>query len=241
VDTYEDRLFSCAIVSVPERKNYAANLAKKIPYAKIFTDVQKKGSWYGHKEAMLMYEKGVTHHLVLEEDVTLCTNFTQTVNNIIKTVPDKIISLFNFSYYSKGTNRARKQNRHFFSRDGSTGQAILFPIGKMLSWIRWCDHNIPETVRFEDTRLWTWLTYTNQTLWVCQPNIVDHLCPNNSTLNFNNKKHISPDFQGVDVDCSTIDWAKNIHLVPDQPEVKIDYSGFWEKEYPEILDLLNQK
>ncbi len=222
--------FSCAIVCTPKRINMARSIKKELPFAKIVVDQTMQGSWPTHRKCCLKYDPNYSHHLVLEEDVKLSPNFIHHVNSIIESVPDdKIISLFHMQAFEKGTQICQKEDRHFFTRNGSTGQAVLFPQHVMLSWLAWCDKNIRPEVPYEDTRLCLWLTYTKQTLWVCFPNLVEHLCPTSSTLGhfFNRENHVSGMFLSEYVD--DIDWTHNINRVPKTAETIIDYRVFKKK------------
>jgi hypothetical protein len=223
--------FSCSIVCIPERYQYARRLKERIPHATIFTDTNKKGSWYAHREAMLDHDPSKTHHVILEEDVSICDNFIATINNIITAVPDRFVSLFNFRGLQKGNIKAKYEGRHFFTRDGSTGQGILFPTPQMMEWIRWSDLHIPFHVPYEDTRLHAYLKTKKSHLYICVPNIIEHLLPSDSTIDskLNNKHRISPDFIGEYNDGSLIDWSKGLDLVPDKPELHTNHKEFFSK------------
>lgn len=223
--------FTCGIVCSPERVPLALRLKGKIPHAVIHIDTGRKGSWHTHREAMLNCTLNETHHVVLEEDTDVCANFIATVNAIIKAQPNKIISLFNFRSIHKGNDIANKQGRHFFTRDGSTGQGIIFPVKLMKEWISWSDSRIPANVPYEDTRLYAYLKSTRQVLWICVPNIVEHLLPSASLVDskLNNKNRVSPDFIGTDVSGTEIDWSENIERVPTRAELKTNHNEFFQK------------
>lgn len=217
--------FSSAVVTVPKRLSLARRLATTLQ-AEMIVDVVKNGSWWGHREAMLHYTK--PYHLVLEDDVELCCDFIEGVEQICGLFPDHPVSLFNMATFTKLNNRASQLQIPFIGTNGATGQAQLWPIKTLKAFISWCDAHVPNDIPYEDTRLWLWLKQTNTCLYLACPNLVEHILPNASTLGFKGKNRISADFLGPR-SAKMTDWSKNLELARKTCIKAYDYSSFWKK------------
>lgn len=217
--------FSSAVVSVPKRLPYARQLAKDIN-GKVIVDMVGNGSWWGHKMAMLNYSK--PYHLILEDDVKLCQDFIEGVDLMCGLFPDHPISLFNMLNFAALNRRAQQLDIAFLGTNGATGQAQLWPTHVLKEFILWCDAHVPEHVPYEDTRLWLWLKQTNNKIYLTCPNLVEHLCPNDSTLGFKGNKRVSADFLGPR-SAKLEDWTKNLERAKKTHVKTYDYSPFWKR------------
>lgn len=217
--------FSTAVVTIPKRLPLAKTLASQLK-AEIICDVKGNGSWWGHRQAMLKYRGD--YHLVLEDDVSLCKDFIEGLDQIVGLFPDNPVSLFNMATFTSINAHAQKLGINFVGTNGATGQAQLWPVPILKKFIMWCDRNVPELIPFEDTRLWLWLNQTRTSIYLTCPNLVEHLLPDHSSLGFHGKNRHSADFLGHR-SAALIDWSNNLELAKNTHLNKYDYSTFWKK------------
>lgn len=217
--------FSTAIIAVPKRLSIAKNLATQLK-AELVVDVLQNGSWWGHKQALLSYAKD--YHLVLEDDVELCQDFIEGVDKLCGLLPSNPISLFNMATFTNLNQQAQKLHINLLGTNGATGQAQLWPVRLLKQFIFWCDAIIPESIPYEDTRLWLWLNQTRLPIFLTCPNLVEHLLPNDSSLGFHGKNRHSADYLGPR-SAKFIDWSQNLEIAKKTHFKKYDYSSFWKK------------
>lgn len=220
--------FSTAIVTVPNRLVIARSLANQLK-GELVIDMVKNGSWWGHKQALLKHSQ--PYHLVLEDDVKLCTDFIEGLDQICGLFPDHPVSLFNMGFYKDLNERAQKMEMHFVGTNGATGQAQLWPVKTLNQFILWCDKNIPETILFEDTRLWYWLKTFNKPIFLTCPNLVQHDIHLKSELGFKGPllKRDSADYLGPR-SAALINWTSNLESAKKTHFKQYDYSTFWKKQ-----------
>jgi hypothetical protein len=227
--------YSVGIVTIIERYNMALALNQKIGGV-ITIDFNRSGSWPTHLKAMLNFNPEKDYHLVVEDDIELCPDFPEAVDKCCGLFPNNPLSFFNMKYTEKANKDARSKHTHIINANGSTGQAILFPTKIMLAWVTWCNRYIPDTIPYEDNRLWAWSNITNTPIFITEPNLCNHLLPSNSSLGFNDRRRVSANFDPKTLGLS-INWEQNLDIVRNNHKPIYDYSLYWKRTYAPIYKL----
>lgn len=213
------------ILAVSSRIHMAKATAEKTG-GKIFLDSAKRGEWGNF---ILAVEKTkslpFTHLLLFEDDVQVSDNFIENACEIVSLLPSDIISFFNMKRWEKGNLLAEKQNRHFFSDNGCTTQAILFPKNDLLAWTLFSERYFQFAKMAIDVKLYYWMQMFRRAITIVTPNIVEHLCPNSSTYS----KALSNRESAKFASSPKINWKENIDLFLNQskPEFKSHLHNEW--------------
>lgn len=211
------------IVAVPERRKLVQRIISNVPHNLNqdffpYYDTTHSGSWYGHLGAMNTIPSNATHHLVIEDDVSLCADFMHTLYAAVEANPNNMISIYASRAQSKKVEWAHRNKTAWFVDDcGASGQGVLFPRKLLFEFILWCDRYCPDEMPYEDTRLWGWMYENRLLMWNTVPALIEHTLPMNSSLGFNNKGKIAADFLGDDP--RTIDFT-----LPSNPHI-FKYEG----------------
>lgn len=124
--------YDIRIMAHPSRKEHVSFLLSKLnmPEDIVVYDDRPNGG-----DAIYTSEKAwrspitdpkVTHRVVLQDDVLLSDNFLEKLNDIVNTVPDKPISLFNM--FIDGLPEYRYKSCCYFVTHEISGVAILMPV-----------------------------------------------------------------------------------------------------------------
>jgi len=214
---------SVGIAAIPERKQDVIGLVRELDYPDVYVawDMNHRGSWYGHKQAIMSMTDDATHHLVLEDDVHVGKNFMEAVHVICSLLPEELISLYATFTHRPKFEWARKRGYSWYrSRYGASGQAIVMSASLWREFFMW-ERKCPPKMPYEDSRLWGWAYETNRFTWNSVPCLVDHLRPTESSLGsfFNNEKKVAADFLD-DLDLLDVDWSLGIAELTTDPRPK---------------------
>lgn len=159
-------MLSVAIMHTPSCPARAANvraLTAQLPEAAVIEDAGR-GVWDTARRAWL--RRGTrrngwpldhtTHHLVLQDDVTLCDGFLDRALDVIAQRPFVPLSLF--------TSNCR----------GLTAQALVLPVAMISSWLAWCEENDARLPAHDDVRLRAWMKSQGLAMSFARPSLVQH-------------------------------------------------------------------
>jgi hypothetical protein len=201
-----------SIVAVPKRREYALKLLGQFPEGsdvRITYDFFMEGSWNGAKKGWKAMPEYSTHHIALEEDAVLCTNFVEHVKSIIDALPNDLISLYSGRQQKAGCEWARKSSYNYFiSNYAPSGVAVIMPAWMVREFLEWEAQRVNPAMPYEDTRMHGYVVEHGYKTYFTVPSIVEHGAPMESSLGFNNKGKVAYDFIG---EGREVDWGK----VPD--------------------------
>lgn len=135
-------------------------------------DSDMKGCWYNAQIAWLRRGK-LPYHLVLQDDLEIPPNFEIIVNNVIKALPDHVISLYSPRWVTK------RKTSNWCVQNGLNGQAVLMPTAFVDEWLSWtkiyCVVKPQRIFNSYDNRLSLWLHFNNKVCYFPIPSIVQHI------------------------------------------------------------------
>lgn len=158
--------------------------------------------------------EGVTHRVVLQDDLLLCNNFIEIMNRIVNTNPEFIFSLFcsrmKFEYATEGSPYVIVKGRNAW------GQGMLMPVSYVKPMFEFADSELGKDFPYDDGIYAWWAQKEKLEIMTTVPSTIQHLCPTESTLGYNDKRKVSKVWIGEDL--SGINWeSKAIAFSPSMP------------------------
>lgn len=136
--------FDIRIIARPSRRNNVLKLLSQLNLNEdiiIYSNENEDAFDVIRRAWLSPMSPNVTHRLVLQDDIIICDNFINIVNDIINTVPDKTLSLFNM--VPSSFVRDRKCN--YRQCDCLLNQAIVIPKTIVLNYLDWTDKHYNDT------------------------------------------------------------------------------------------------
>ncbi len=180
-------------------------IAKLTVDFQVISDWWRNGPWptaercWNHGDVV-----GATHHLLLQDDITVCDDFLLTVHELARAKPDAILGLYS---NRKICDEARAKDARWVEiPDGTWGQAILMPTAKIGDFLAWeCTH-IKRSFKHDDSRVALWCIHTKQQVLCPQPSLVDHAAPDKSLVGHSRSSRVARWFQKESP--LHLDWAE---------------------------------
>lgn len=140
---------------------------------------------------------GVTHRLVLQDDLLLCNDFVSIINRIVNVQPDFIFSL----YCSRVSLEERSPKTPYMIIKGvnAWGQGMLMPVQHIKPMFEFADRELGKDFPYDDGIYIWYAREVGIPIATTIPSTIQHLCPTESTLGFNNRKKISKVWIGEDI------------------------------------------
>lgn len=110
-----------------------------------------------------------THRLVLQDDVLLCDNFINIVHDIINTIPDKVVSLFNLVPYE-----LRNPDCCYKKFQTLSGVAIIMPVMYIKKCWQWIDENYGDC-KCDDLMIAKYCKQHEIDMFTTIPTVVQHI------------------------------------------------------------------
>lgn len=176
---------SFTVMAHPKRKEWAEDLAVQIP-ATIIWDTKNDRHDTGQR-SIESFDASFTHHCVIQDDVILAPNFTETVKNVIL-YPDESapISLY---YGAKGSRGSQHASAHAFAESKNAawlirkgpvwGPGIIYPTSTIPELLRFYRNSAVENY---DRRVMRFYQHINQDCWYTIPSLVEHRAEDNPSL-----------------------------------------------------------
>lgn len=163
---------------------------------------------------------GVTHRVVLQDDLFLCDDFINIINRIVNTNPEFIFSLF----CSRVHFEHALPNSPYVIINGwnSWGQGMMMPLRYVKPMFEFADRELGTDFQYDDAIYTWWAQQEKIPIATTVPSTIQHRCPTQSTLGYNNKQKISKVWAGFDL--SNVKWeAKSFAMSPRMPlEVSLE-------------------
>ena len=173
----------------------------------VFIDDRPNGGdamYTARKTWTLDFAKGITHRCVLQDDLEICSGFKQAINRIVNKHPDCIIGL----YTSRNISSFGTENPFIEVLGGGVwGQAVIIPkqiIPKIFEWVDSINPNYPH----DDAAISEYARLHGVKVLLTRWSLVQHLCPTDSLLRYNNKQKVSKVYIGS-LDAEYIFWESN--------------------------------
>jgi hypothetical protein len=209
-----DPKVSVAIMAHPKRALWVPELEYQLEnQARVVWD-QKNDRWDTGRRAMLAYEPGATHHMVVQDDAILSRDFlagvTRAVSSIAQDVPVGL-------YFGAITphpmetrrmfERARQLDARWVAHPGPWwGVAVVVPTKWIDEMIEWGDQH-PQVENY-DRRMARFFQSKSIPCFYTMPSLVQHRTENNPSLvpGRTGKKRVAYEFIG-DRSPLDLDWS----------------------------------
>ena len=158
--------------------------------------------------------EGVTHRVVLQDDLLLCNDFVDIINKIVNAQPEFIFSLF----CSRLKPEMAIPDSPYIIIKGRNawGQGMLMPIKYVKPMFKWADKELGPDFPFDDGIYAWWAGAEGLQIMSTIPSTMQHLCPTQSTLGYNDNRKISKVWIGEDL--SDVNWdAQYFAMSPSMP------------------------
>ncbi|WP_152486534.1 hypothetical protein [Nocardiopsis lucentensis] len=172
---------SVAVMAHRKREKFVPGLVASLDRPAKGVWDQKNDRWDTGRRAMLAYESGATHHLVIQDDAVVCRNLVAGVERALTRVPAPHGTPTPLCLYAGRVKRFRSVvRRHVGSRRPSWlampsiywGVGVVMPVQLISELIRWGDQH-PEVANY-DYRMGQWLRQQGVEVWYPWPSLVDH-------------------------------------------------------------------
>lgn len=197
------------IMAVRERKDYVYEIVKKLDGTdvKVFWDdrpaEEKKGTYYTQLKCINDVLAGdYTHIVLLQDDILLVNDFDECVKKLIQFKPNDLWTLF--------CPRLKKeqldfQNPYCFIFPANTwGPANIIPVGMLKMIMEFREEKLPNYI-YDDGLYLMYLIENGLPCYTTNVALLQHLCPVNSMLGYNDKRRVSKVWAGEDV-YGAINW-----------------------------------
>ena len=145
-------------------------------------DSKPPNPWHGYQKC-LSDLRGYSHVLVIQDDAIVCQNFASAIARIMKSRPDRIISLFvggirnrTTKDFTAAVGRGDRYGEIFF-RDIHHVVAVLWPAKLAKYFLDWSrTHELPgmPNPRSDDAVFGSWARLTRNRILYTVPNLVQH-------------------------------------------------------------------
>lgn len=139
----------------------------------VVQDWHKQGPWPVARECWTRaLESSGSHHLVLQDDATICEDFLEGCLALIAAKPDNPISLYS---NRKICEKAKAEDaRWVMIPDGTWGVAMILPKSLITEFLDWSDRHIHPTFRPYDSRLAMFCVKQKIEVFCPTPSLADH-------------------------------------------------------------------
>jgi hypothetical protein len=170
----------------------------------VVEDRKREGSWPTFLRT-LKAASGATHHLMLNDDVSLCKEFVTSVEGVIRARPNNLISLYTNSQW---VFTARHRREAWIEKPCIEGAAMLWPRALIAEFIAWQSVHIARDFPWEDVRVAIWLLMTSKRAFATVPSLVQHVGCGKSLLGLNCSSKTATWYLGNSRSGVGIDWTQ---------------------------------
>lgn len=183
-------VISFAIQAVPQRRSHAESMLARLRQqaasvavvagADVFYDDAYEGCWFSWTRAWAMHRRwpGVTHHVVLQDDLLLCADLPATMHALASARPAEIVSGFlprKSTVVAAASAVSWVRTRRFL-----WAQCVMMPTELGDACVRWVAENEGGEASAEwgnsgDMRLAGWLKAERRPVYVAVPHPVEHI------------------------------------------------------------------
>lgn len=147
----------------------------------VISDWKRQGPWPTAKRC---WEHGIrqggTHHMILQDDITVCQDFLLGVHELIRAYPESPICLY--ANRKVCETAMEKDARWVRIPDGIWGPAVILPQSLISEFLEWESVSIKPEFKHDDSRLAMWCVETGNKVMCPQPSLVQHKAAQKSLL-----------------------------------------------------------
>jgi hypothetical protein len=117
--------------------------------------------------------EGVTHRVIIADDVQVCNNFIDICTQIVETHPDKLIGLFPF-FNMKKSDYADNLKTPYVEAMLAAGMGMIIPVEHLDKCTAWIEHHLPEDYP-EDLAVSMWCSIHKVPIINTIPAVIQHI------------------------------------------------------------------
>lgn len=181
---------SFAFMAVPQRRSHVESVAERIRRqasgderfagVDVFYDVDRRGCWHGWSSAWAAHRQwpGVTHHVVLQDDILVCDDFPQTMLALASARSDDWVSGF---LPRKSVTQAVEQGCSWVRTTRFLwAQCVMAPVEQGDACLAWVSQHEQSQAAsdwkiHDDVRIAAWLKTNKRPMFVAVPHPVQHI------------------------------------------------------------------
>lgn len=176
---------SFVVMAHPKRKEWAEELAVQIPATIVWDQINDRHDT--GLRAIEAYDSNSDWHVVVQDDVHLCENFSHLVQDALRYVPTTSPASFYYggkgkasSSHARAALEANRRQVSWIIRKGPVwGPAIAYPTASIAGLI---PHFRNSAVANYDRRVMRYYQSINQPCWYTYPSLVEHRQEDNPSL-----------------------------------------------------------
>lgn len=176
------------VQSVPHRREIRERLLVDLPPAVVIEDEGEPppNPWRGYRRCIKAFlDSGESHGVLIQDDTTVCQNFTPAVELISQAHPDSVVCLFVSAARTKTLReyvRASRSGRRYATiwfQDYLPVVATLWPKSQAARFLHWTESDDFRTPgmpnpRSDDAVAGSWMKFTRQKVLATIPSLVQH-------------------------------------------------------------------
>jgi hypothetical protein len=205
---------SVAVMAVPERASRVAGLQRKMGRsAPVSWDHEHRGPWWNSRQAWRMVKGGATHHLVIQDDMTVCQDFIASVEAALTVVPLNPVGLY---ANRKEVEQAKVQDKSWVKvKYFLWGTATVLPIWLIPRYLQWSKSNVLDEFHHDDFRFGMFCESQRLDCFCTVPSLTDHEADKESIVgNRSPLPRVARWYIGDDQSGLTVDWNKGLDDAP---------------------------
>lgn len=204
---------SVAIMAHPKRAEFIPSLLESLDREPAVVWDQINDRWDTGRRSMLAFDRGATHHLVVQDDAVLCKDLVAGLERAVEFSGDNPVGLYagklrpNFATMAMKVDEARRLGRSWAVFGGPWwGVGIVVSAAEVPEMVAWCDAN-PTTPNY-DHRIANWFASQGRMCWYTVPSLVDHRVEGNPSLvPGRTGKRAAYRFIGKESSALDVDWS----------------------------------
>ena len=205
------QMISTVVMAHERRKEQAEDLAEVLDCEIVWDKINSR--WETGKRSLLAFDPSADWHLVVQDDVILCSEFLEGVHAALSAAPEVPVSFYtgkvrpHGAQIAEAVQRANQLGTRWLSMPGPLwGPALAIPASHIEQLVEYADRlNVPNY----DLRIGRFYQREGLNCWYSLPSLVDHLTgPDHPSLVAGRSSHparTAHSFIG-DVSPLSIDW-----------------------------------
>ena len=182
---------------------------------------ERKGTYYTQLKCIEDALNGdYTHLVLLQDDILLVNDFDKCIKELIEFKPYDLWTLFCPRIREANTEEPYGQ---IFPAN-TWGQGNVIEIGMLKEIMKFREEKIPNYI-YDDGLYLMYCIENNLPVYTTRVGLLQHLCPTDSTLGYNNKNKVSKVFLGEDI-YDKVNWKSR-----DYKKFNLPTTADLEKEY----------
>ena len=182
---------------------------------------ERKGTYYTQLKCIEDALNGdYTHLVLLQDDILLVNDFDKCIKELIEFKPYDLWTLFCPRIHEANAEEPYGQ---IFPAN-TWGQGNVIEIGMLKEIMKFREEKIPNYI-YDDGLYLMYCIENNLPVYTTRVGLLQHLCPTDSTLGYNNKNKVSKVFLGEDI-YDKVNWKSR-----DYKKFNLPTTADLEKEY----------